>query len=168
MNPDEIDPESGVMRLRGVRERLLARFPGAGIYHPSLTDKDQDHVTSDRRAHQGVRKFYLGEVFWCGPMEGLRVPEAAMRPAMVTRRQTVRCAPVEMAPSARLRQGNEGDPSVFVPQDGLQHLAEESAFLLFWRRPVSRDLLGGHLDTLSGKDKQRLANQLAKLGQRLD
>lgn len=144
-------------------ERLRARFPGADIYHPSLTDKDQDFLTSDRRSHLDQRTFFLGEVFRsCYDVAG------TMGPALVTRRESRAHAPLELAPVAHHRPGNDDDPWVFVPEVRGERLAEDTVFLLYFRRPVPREDVGNHLDTLDGWDKQRLSDQLARLRRSLD
>ncbi len=144
-------------RLRRLREDF---GPGA---HDWNVDDDHDHLTSTRPEHVSLRTFFLGEIWWAGRYAlGDRRPHpegSSHRPALVTRRQAQPYAPVEMAPSAR-HAPQDIDELCFRPGDPPEGLREETWFLLPYRRPVSRDCLGGPMGTINGKEKQALAELL--------
>ncbi len=152
-------------RDKNLRHRLGERFPG--VHHPSLVDKDHTALTSDRRAHQEQRAYFLGEVFFAetAAFDNLRHilrPNPALVTLVTVRSKSPGDA-VTLAPSAKLRPAAPPHPGVWQPAPGMKELRPETTFLLHHARPVPRHQISGHLDTVSGKDKQSLATQLAAL-----
>jgi len=129
-------------------------------------DHDYGHITSTRREHLPQRKFFLGEIFWAGRHSLGEFGDSRPRPVggpylagLVTRSQGRPFEPVELAPSAN-RAPTNLDELCFQPLEWPAELKAGIFFVLPYRRPVAREDLGGHLATLSPKDKQRLSKEL--------
>lgn len=136
--------------------RLSRRFPG--VHHPSLADKDFDHLTSDRRMHREVRTWFRGEI--AAATQATRTLGLAGA-LLVTRRSRIPSDPVEVAPSLPPRASPPTDLWAPPPDDYPPDLRPGTAWCLLYRRPAPRSSLGRHIATLSGKAKQRLAAALA-------
>jgi hypothetical protein len=147
-------------RLRRLREKF-----GEGI-HDHQVDHNQDHLTSTRPEHVPLRTFYLGEIWWvdrCALGDWRPYREgSSYRPALVTRREPRPHEPIEMAPSARQAPGDI-DKLCFRATEPPEELQAGTWFLLPYRRPVSRQWLGGSMGALSGRGKQQLAELLGLL-----
>ena len=144
--------------------RLRERF-GEGVRERQV-DHDHDHLTGTRREHVAVRTFFLGEIWWA-QREALNDwrPSREGRshlPAIVTLRADHPGHPVEMAPG-KSRAPQNIDELCFRPTQLPEGLREETFFLLPYRRPVGRNLIGGPMGALGGKDKQELAKLLSLL-----
>ena len=149
-----------VERLR----RLRDRFGGDILEHQ--VDHDHDHVTSTRREHVPVRKFFVGEIWWADRYAlGDRRPyreDSSHLPALVTRREDLPHEPIEMAPSAQ-RASDTADERCFRATEPPEGLLVETVFLLPHRRPVARYCLGAPMGVLRGEDKQLLVQAMEAL-----
>lgn len=151
-------------RIAARLERLRKDLPAA--WKESQVDKDHTSVTSDHPSFSWVRTYYLGEICWVErtswPVERTQTAgqRTAPRAAIVLERQNLPGEPVKMAPGMRHAPANTSE-LCFQAQDNVKRLEPGTIFVLPFYRPIQRVAVLGHFATLSGKDKQRLAQEVA-------
>ena len=126
-------------------------------------DKDFDHVTATNPALAETRTFFLGEIFrTMRDAFSKTTGGALLQPGLVTRRQSEVGAAVEIAPGFKHLAGSPVGAGWFQSAD-VDGLPPGTAFALVLRRLVPRASLHGQLGKVTGKEQQRLQNELEAL-----
>jgi len=116
------------------------------------------------------RIFFVGEIFWT-MREAWRTtsfgknPDKLFRPVMVLKK-SFSPHPVVVAPGTTKQQKDDLN-KVFIPSQKFENKysgkSVDGYFILYMRRPVDREYISNYIATISGKEKQALAEMLRKM-----
>jgi hypothetical protein len=123
----------------------------------NFNDKAGSAITSTKPRDIPVRRFFLGEIFGVSDSAGRRrFRVKSLSPWLVTRKQSVPGQPVLMAPSSKFPR--EQDWVFSTAATGT-----EVHFLLYYRKPVFRELIGDKMGALNGLEKQQLVAEFHRV-----